>query len=104
MTALFDKILQAIKEGKKDSNWVVDFELLIFAILAGAIIFLLPILFVIRFINIGAYWKASVIGFVWLMTATTSVRDYIRKKFSWISGSVLIVWVVLTVIFAFVLV
>ena len=83
-----------------DFDWFGDFELVIAAFAVAALFLLGPIILVIYLTNHNQGLVAIVIGVFWLASVLQGVRDFRKRKFSWPTGVLTILWLVSTVILA----
>jgi len=100
MDSLLDKIESIVKRA---FDFFDDIEIFFFSLIAGLIAIGGPILLIIRFINECDIWKAIAVISVFCICVYYCVRDYRRKKFSWISITVVVIWLVLTIVLSLVI-
>lgn len=100
MDSVLDKIEGFVKRA---FDYFDGIEFFIVSTIAGLVIIGLPIALVIRAVNQGHIWKAIAIILVFCLCIYFCIRDYRRKKFSWISIIVAAVWFMLMLVISTIL-
>jgi hypothetical protein len=83
-------------------DWLDSIEVTIVAILAAIMLVLGPLFITYRFALAQRYGAALLTGALWIISVAACVRDFRRQRISWISGGVLALWLVTTVVLGFV--
>ena len=84
-------------------DWLDNIEVTIVAIIAALLLLVGPIFIVYRFALANRNGAAVLTGVLWLCCVAACIRDFRRQRLSWISGGVLVVWIVTTVVLGFII-
>lgn len=84
-------------------DWLDGIEVTVVAIVAALLLVLGPLFITYRFVLVHRNAAALLTGTLWLCCVAACVRDFRRHQLSWVSGGVLGLWVVTTLILGFVL-
>jgi hypothetical protein len=82
-------------------GWLDGVEVVVVAIIAAALLIFGPLFLVIRFYAAHHYLHALVLGVFWCGCIAACVRDFRRKCFSWVTGSLVALWVILTLLIGY---
>ena len=89
MRGFFDKVARVF-------GWMDDAEFVIPAILAAALLIAAPLVAAFFFFRAHHYMAATLSGSLWLLTAIACIRDFRRRRFSSVSLTLGILWLITT--------
>jgi len=84
-------------------EWLDGFEVTVVAIVAALLLVLGPLFITYRFALAHRNIAAWLTGALWILSVAACVRDFRRRRLSWVSGGVLAIWLVTTVVLGFIL-
>jgi len=84
-------------------DWLDGIEVTIVAIVAALFLVLGPLFITYRFALAQRPTAALLTGTLWLCCVTACVRDLRRQRLSWVSGGILALWLVTTIVLGFVI-
>jgi hypothetical protein len=82
-------------------DWLDGIEVTIVAIFAAVLLVLGPLFITYRFALAHRHIAALLTGALWICSVAACVRDFRRRQLSWISGGVLAVWLITTLVLGF---
>ena len=91
MRGFFDKVVKVF-------GWMDDAELIIPAILAAVLLLAAPLVASFLFFRAHHYVAAALSGSIWILAAIACVRDFRRRRFSWVSLALGGVWLITTLL------
>jgi hypothetical protein len=83
-------------------DWLGNIEVAVVAIVAVFLLVAGPLFITYRFALAQRHAAALLTGALWLCSVAACVRDFRRQRLSWVSGSVLILWFVTTLVLGFI--
>ena len=83
-------------------KWLDNIEVAVVAIASGLLLLIGPLLITYRFGLVHRYEARVLIGALWLCSVLICIRDFRRKRLSWVSGGVLALWAVTTLVLGFI--
>jgi len=79
--------------------WLLNIdEIHIVAFLVAALVIVGPAILIVRFLAHERYVAGISIGLLWCSCMTTCVRDYRRRRLTWVSGSIIVFWFFTTIV------
>jgi membrane associated rhomboid family serine protease len=91
MRGFFDKLNQAL-------SGLDGLEFVIPAVLAAVLLIFGPTLASVYLIRKHHYIAAVLSGSIWALAAIACVRDLRRRQFRWVSISLIVIWIVTTLV------
>lgn len=82
--------------------WLDGIEVTIVAVVAALLLVLGPLFITYRFVLAHRHEAAVLTGALWLCCIVACIRDLRRQRLSWVSGGVLSLWLVTTLIVGFI--
>lgn len=82
-------------------NWLDGIEVTIVAILAAVLLVLGPLFIAYRFALAHRHIAALLTGALWICCVSACVRDFRRQRLSWVSGGVIALWLITTLVLGF---
>src|SRR5436190_5589127 len=79
-------------------DWLDNVEVALVATVASLLLLLGPLFITYRFALAHRPVAAALSGALWLCCAAFCVRDVRRRRMSWVSGGVLILWLLTTLL------
>jgi hypothetical protein len=80
-------------------DWLDDIEaaVITFGAAALAVVLLVvgPLFLIHRFVLAQHYAAAFFVSLLWISCTAGCMRDYRRRSFSWVSGSLIVIWAVI---------
>ena len=83
-------------------DWLDNVEVAVIAIIAAVLLILGPLFITYRFALAHRHAAALLTGALWVCCVAACVRDFRRQRLSWVSGAVLILWLVTTLVLGFI--
>jgi hypothetical protein len=91
MRSLFDRVA-------KFFAWVDTLEFIVPAVLAVLLLIGGPLLAIFFFLHNDHLFAAAMSAGLWILACLACVRDFRRARFSWASGSLIALWLILTIV------
>ena len=79
-------------------DWLDGIEVTVVAIVAALLLVLGPLCITYRFALVHRHGAALLTGALWICCVSTCVRDFRRRRLSWVSGGLLALWPVTTLV------
>jgi hypothetical protein len=79
-------------------------EVAIAVVITALLLIFGPLFITYHLASVHRYGAASLTGALWLLGIAVCIRDYRRKKLSWVSGGIFAIGLVLVLVCAFVMV
>jgi predicted tellurium resistance membrane protein TerC len=73
-------------------------ELFVFGGMAAVMLIGGPLWLVADFVAKQRYLAAGVLGLLWIICIAVGVRDFRRKRFSWLTGGLFVGWFIATLL------
>jgi hypothetical protein len=83
-------------------DWLDGFEVTVVAIVAALLLVLGPLFITYRFALAHRNSVAWLTGVLWILSVVICVRDFRRRRLSWVSGAVLALWLVTILVLGFI--
>lgn len=83
-------------------DWLDGFEVTVVAIVAALLLVLGPLFITYRFALAHRNSAAWLTGALWILSVAVCVRDFRRRRFSWVSGGVVAIWLVTILMLGFI--
>lgn len=84
-------------------DWLDELEFWLLALLAGLLLIASPLWVAWRFAHVQRYAEAIFCLLLWGSCSVAFVRDLRQSRFSWVTGFLLGLWFILTLVLHFVL-
>jgi hypothetical protein len=82
-------------------DWLDGIEVTLVAIFAALLLVIGPLFITYRFVLAHRHGAALLTGALWICCVAVCVRDFRRQRLTWLSGGVLALWIVTTLIVGF---
>ena len=82
-------------------DWLDGIEVTIVAIVAAVFLVLGPLFITYRFALAHRHAAALLTGALWVCCVAACIRDFRRRRLGWISGGILALWLVTTLVLGF---
>ena len=79
-------------------DWLDGIEVAVAAIVAALLLVFGPLFITYRFVLAHRQAPALLTGALWLCCVAACVRDFRRQRLSWVSGGVIALWLVTTIV------
>ena len=79
-------------------DWLDGIEVAVCAFIAALLLVIGPLFVLARFILRHHYLPAAMVGLLWCGCVVACIRDLRRRSMSWVTGGLLVAWVVLTLV------
>jgi hypothetical protein len=79
-------------------DWLDGIEVTVVATVAALLLVLGPLFITYRFALAHRHGAAFLCGALWICCVAACVRDFRRQRLSWVSGGVLALWLVTTLV------
>jgi hypothetical protein len=83
-------------------HWLEGIEVAVVGIVAALLLVFAPLFITYRFALAHRSASALLTGALWLCCVAACVRDFRRQRLSWVSGGVLALWLVTTLVLGFI--
>jgi len=84
-------------------DWLDGIEVAIVGIVAAGLLVPGPLFITYRFALAHRHGAALLTGALWLCCVAACVRDFRRQRLSWVSGGIVVLWLVTTLVLGFIL-
>jgi len=84
-------------------DWLDGIEVTVVAIVAALLLVFGPLFITYRFALVHRQAAALITGALWICCVAACLRDFRRQRLSWVSGGVLALWLMTTVVLGFIM-
>lgn len=83
-------------------DWLDGIEVMVVAIVAALLLVIGPLFITYRLVLAHRHEAALLTGALWICCVAVCVRDFRRQRLTWLSGGILALWLVTTLVVGFV--